>query len=89
MAAIGDRTYTEQNYITDGETISESLDSLDQALKIIEACCSDDDDSSGGGYEPIIELVSEDNTGHPVTTDTVLRISINGVLYEINAKTVV
>ena len=52
MAAIGDRTYTEQNYITDGETISESLDSLDQSLKIIEACCSDDDDSSGGGYEP-------------------------------------
>lgn len=37
----------------------------------------------------IVELVSEDNTGHPVTTDTVLRISINGVEYEINAKTVV
>jgi hypothetical protein len=39
--------------------------------------------------DSIVELVSEDNTGHPVTTDTVLRISINGVLYEINAKTVV
>ena len=37
----------------------------------------------------VVELVSEDNTGHPVTTDTVLRISINGVEYEINAKTVI
>ena len=61
MAAIGDRTYTEQNYILNNETLTESLDSLDQALKIIEACCSDDDDSSGGGYEPKNSI--EVNTG--------------------------
>ena len=30
---IGDRTYTEDNYLTDGETIPASLDALDQAIK--------------------------------------------------------
>lgn len=33
MAAIGDRVYTEENYIADGETITASLDKLDQAVK--------------------------------------------------------
>ena len=31
-AAIGNRSYTEENFITDGETITASLDALDQAL---------------------------------------------------------
>jgi len=31
--AVGDRTYTEQNYITDSETIVASLDALDQQAK--------------------------------------------------------
>ena len=30
--AIGDRTYTEDNFVTDGETIASSIDALDQAL---------------------------------------------------------
>lgn len=30
--AIGDRTYTEDNYVTDGETITASIDALDQAI---------------------------------------------------------
>ena len=30
---VGDRSYTEDNYLTDGETITTSLDALDQAIK--------------------------------------------------------
>jgi hypothetical protein len=52
MSAIGDRIYTEQNYVINSETLTESIDSLDQALKIIEACCDDGDGEAGGGYEP-------------------------------------
>lgn len=37
MGAIGIREYTEQNYITDAETITASLDALDIALANIEA----------------------------------------------------
>ncbi len=32
-AAIGDRSYTEQNFITDSQTITASLDALDQAIQ--------------------------------------------------------
>ena len=31
-AAIGDRTYTEDNYVTDGQTITASIDALDIAI---------------------------------------------------------
>lgn len=33
IAAEGDRTYTEQNYVTDDETLTESVDAIDVALK--------------------------------------------------------
>lgn len=31
-ASIGDRIYTEDNFVTDGETLTQSIDSLDQAV---------------------------------------------------------
>lgn len=31
-ASIGDKTYTAQNYITNGESVAESLDAIDQAI---------------------------------------------------------
>ncbi len=35
-SAVGDRQYTDDNYITDGDTIASSLDNLDVALKTVE-----------------------------------------------------
>lgn len=32
MAAIGDRIYTEENYVTSGETLTQSIDELDKSL---------------------------------------------------------
>ncbi|MGC9315402.1 MAG: hypothetical protein ACP5G4_07215, partial [bacterium] len=31
--AVGNRTYTEDNYVTDGQTVTASIDALDQAVK--------------------------------------------------------
>jgi hypothetical protein len=36
MAAIGDRTYTEQNYVTDSESLTSSIDELDKAVGAID-----------------------------------------------------
>ncbi|MFC1615575.1 hypothetical protein ACFL21_00395 [Patescibacteria group bacterium] len=63
-ASIGDRTYTEDNYLTDGEPVASSLDSLDQELRnVADATASQegtpmniftlDDDDSGG----VVQLV--------------------------------
>jgi len=38
---IGDLTYTEENYVTDGEPLTASVDALDQAVADIEAGTSD------------------------------------------------
>lgn len=46
--AIGDRQYTENNYITDGETITDSLDALDLAI------------ASAGVKSKIVERVTVD-----------------------------
>jgi len=35
-ATIGDRTYTEDNYVSDGETLTSSINTLDQQLKDID-----------------------------------------------------
>jgi len=47
---IGDRNYTEDNYITDGDTITDSLDDLDQALKDVEEAVA------GGVGEKYVEV---------------------------------
>jgi hypothetical protein len=38
--AIGDRDYTEENYVTDGETLTASIDALDMALWDLETTVS-------------------------------------------------
>ncbi len=58
---VGDRNYTEDNYITDGEAISLSIDKLDIALKNVS------DTVSAGVGEKYVESVSSDisaNTAH-------------------------
>jgi len=35
-ANIGDLTYTEQNYVTNGESLSDSVDSIDTNLKDVD-----------------------------------------------------
>jgi hypothetical protein len=51
---IGDRTYTEDNYIDDGDTISESLNELDMALRDVE------DMVEAGIEEKYVEELSAD-----------------------------
>jgi len=51
---VGDRIYTEDNYLTDGETITASLDALDEALQDVA------DSVSAGTGEKYIEEVSVD-----------------------------
>ena len=51
---VGDRDYFEENYITDGESISDSLDSLDQNLKDVADLVTSGDcekyiEETGGG----------------------------------------
>jgi len=58
--SIGDRTYTEDNYIDDGESISDSLDKLDQALKDVA------DDVTAGVGEKYVESVASEITANTV-----------------------
>ncbi len=52
--AIDDRDYFEQNYVTDGEAITTSLDELDKALQVVE------DLASGGTGAKYIEEIGAD-----------------------------
>ena len=60
---IGDRTYFEENYISNGDTIADSLDELDQALKDVE------DQLGGASCEKYVEvpaLTIAKNVLHPL-----------------------
>ena len=39
--AIGNRTYTEQNYVTDAQTVTASVDALDMQLNVTDAVIND------------------------------------------------
>jgi hypothetical protein len=59
---IGSRLYTDDNYITDGDTISSSLDALDQALKSV--ADSVGSGSAGRKYVESVALEITKNTTH-------------------------
>ena len=57
---IGDVTYTEQNYVTDGESVATSIDELDMKVKDLE---------EGGSVEKVAEAAASDivmNVEHPL-----------------------
>jgi len=54
--AAGDRTYTEQNYVTDAESFADSLDALDQQVK------DNADAIAAGAADKYVEEVSGDIT---------------------------
>jgi len=56
--AIGDRTYTEQNYITDGESVASSLDALD-----IQLSNANDNVANLGGTNANAFILDQDDTG--------------------------
>ncbi len=63
MAAIGDRTYTEENYVTSDDTITKSIDDLDKAIQVF-----DDNSIELPSIElPSKEIIIEPN--HIVVTD--------------------
>jgi hypothetical protein len=51
-AAIGDRTFSEDNFVTDGESVADSIDALDSALNSLTGTSSNsyilDNDDTGG-----------------------------------------
>lgn len=72
---IGDREFTEQNYVTDEESITESLDALDVALKDV----SDVADSIVKGSHVV---VADEQTAGAVVIDSELD-AITGFIVQV------
>ena len=64
--AIGDRNYTNNNYVSDGQSLTQSIDSLDQSLKSV-ADTASTASLSGTGTTSNIFTLDTDNTGGNVT----------------------